>query len=237
MSKVYQDKFSINEDPEEMFNEWLDYRLYDLHTAHPARVVNVDSTRGELTSKSFNPSERTVTVQLCVQRDIKGISHAVSPLINVPVAYPCSSKYGMVWPIESGDEGMVIFSESSMDRWWEQTGENYVVNPEDVRMHSYSDGVFIPHIMRRAAALAEDKINDDELLIRGDGSTISVRGDEVTVTVGQTTFCLNSAGQFEISGATGDFFAELLRALGEISTASGGAGAIPIATLTTMLKV
>lgn len=237
MSKIYQDKFSITDTEEEMFNEWLDYRLYDVHTAHPARVVSVDTFSGGNTIPAFNGKRRTVSVQLCIQRDIKGLAHAVSPLINVPVCYPSSKSFGMTWPLEEGDEGMVIFSESSMDRWWEKEGSDFVVNPEDTRMHSYSDGVFIPNIMRKSVAEGCPEIKDNELIIYNKDTTICLKEDNVTVSVGELTLTLCDDGKFSINTPTGEFVEVLARALEVISAVPLNAAAAPFAAqIRTMVK-
>ena len=212
MAKTIQDRSSITDVDEAIFDELLDERIYEIHTSHPATVISINGR------PPFNGKERTVTVRLGIRRDMKGLSKKIAPLIHVPVLFPSSKNYGMTWPVEVGDTGLVVFSESSIDQWWEGSGSD-VVNPRDMRMHHYSDGFFIPHVMQKLNALSADEIKDGEVVIKSKETKLTLKEDG--------TFCLETEH--------GEFLETLVKALGLINTSSGGVATAEIATLLKMV--
>jgi len=77
---------------------------------------------------SFDPETQTVTVRPAV----KGF-----PLLrDVPVFFPGTRNSAITWMVQPGDECLVIFADSAIDRWFE-TGE--AATPPSDRSHDLSD--------------------------------------------------------------------------------------------------
>jgi hypothetical protein len=109
--------------------------------------------------QDFDPVAQTATVQLAIRENIlqalpappggsaplfpiylrKDV--AVVPLINVPVVFPRGGGYVMTFPIEQGDECLVIFADTAIDGWWQNGG---IQNQVERRRHDISDGICIP---------------------------------------------------------------------------------------------
>lgn len=92
---------------------------------------------------SFNSSNQLAQVQVGIKKVIVSTGAEVSmPVINnVPVHFPGSNGWYMWHEVQKGDEGMLIFSQRSMDSWIETGKENL---PKDLRMFSEKDAVFVP---------------------------------------------------------------------------------------------
>jgi phage baseplate assembly protein gpV len=66
----------------------------------------------------------------------------VMPVIpDVPVIFPRGGKYALTFPVQRGDECLIVFSSRCIDNWWQQGG---VQTQRELRMHDLSDGFAIP---------------------------------------------------------------------------------------------
>lgn len=113
-------------------NDFIDRKLSNVHTAYPARIESYDST-------NFLAS-----VSLELKKNLESMGEVPVPVFNnVPVAFPRSKKGGLLFPVEKGDSGLLIFSERSIDDWIE-LGRAQV--PTDPRKLDYNDGIFFPGV-------------------------------------------------------------------------------------------
>lgn len=111
-------------------NDSLQSRMW---TALPGEVV------------SYDPSALTVQVQptvkgLVTQQDGSGETVDMPVLPDVPVCFPHGGGLSFTFPINPGDECLVVFSSRCIDGWWQSGGSQ--VSPE-FRMHDLSDGFAI----------------------------------------------------------------------------------------------
>ena len=106
----------------------------DLHTAIPACVVSYDAATQKATVQPEIFAETT---------DIDGnrVATKLPAITDVPVVFPRSGAYGITFPLAAGDTVLVVFSESSLDKWATKGGDT---DPEDRRKHSLSDAIAIP---------------------------------------------------------------------------------------------
>ena len=152
---------SLTPEERELFRREL---LSSLHCALPGIVT------------AFDPATQTVTVQPAMRSRLSGSSRtgtvssassglgsaAIStdttdtlllPLIHdVPVFFPGSRRAAMTFPIEPGDECLLIFADSAIDRWFE-TGEAEA--PDSARHHDLSDAFAFVGFRSRPNALPE----------------------------------------------------------------------------------
>lgn len=96
--------------------------------------------------QSYNATNNTVECQPAIREvivDENGNEKYVNLplLINVPVVFPNTGKYGIKFPLQQGDEVLVFFSDLSIDNFWEKGN---VQNPIEQRRHDLSDGMAIP---------------------------------------------------------------------------------------------
>ena len=87
--------------------------------------------------KSYNPDDQTVTVELAVQSQMGGKMVRPPLLTDVPVFFPGGASYGVTFPVQEGDECLVVFADCCIDAWFHNGGS---ATPVSVRKHDLSDG-------------------------------------------------------------------------------------------------
>ena len=109
----------------------IDAKLQNLHTAMPGKIV------------SYDFSKNLAKIQPLIKRKYRDQPSATNlPIItNVPVMHPRMGKASVRLPIKTGDNGLIIFMERSLDSWID---DGNAVDPLDDRKHSISDAVFYP---------------------------------------------------------------------------------------------
>lgn len=95
--------------------------------------------------QSFDPIACTCTVQPAISgqsTDAQGkIKSAPLPLlVDVPVIFPRGGGCTITFPVKTGDECLVVFSDRCIDFWWQSGG---VQEPVDPRQHDLSDAFAI----------------------------------------------------------------------------------------------
>lgn len=92
------------------------------------------------TVESFDAETVTATIQLGILGLSDGESKALSVLNDVPVMFPRGGGCSLTFPVNKGDECLVIFADRCIDFWWQSGG---VQEPVDERMHDLSDAFCI----------------------------------------------------------------------------------------------
>lgn len=171
--------------------------LTDLRVAIPAIV------------KSFDANTQCVTVQIAVSELVRLNSPTwteIDPVQNVPIVLPRAGGYSLTLPIEDGDEGLLVFSDTCFDLWWQNGGVQppggapFTQPFHERRRHDVTDPFFIPGIWSQPNVL--DNYSTDSAQLRSDdGNTIvDVAEDGLTLTSKKVT--INSSGDVDIN-ATG----------------------------------
>lgn len=142
----------------------------DLHTALPGKIVRYDSSTQKADVQLLIKERYTDEAGATQVRDL--------PVIPaVPVQFPGAGGYRITFPIASDDTGLVVFSESSLDKWLVAGG---TVDPSDDRRHDLTDAVFLPglrdfgHPLSSAPTDRATFGKDDGLQIHVDGSKIRI---------------------------------------------------------------
>lgn len=121
--------------------------------------------------QSYNSTQNTVECQPAIReeviRDDNSTEYIQLPLlINVPVVFPNTGKYGIKFPINQGDEVLVIFADGAIDNFWLKGN---IQNPVEARRHDLSDGIAIPCSL----SLPKQYINME--------AGINIAGNDVTI--------------------------------------------------------
>ncbi len=210
-------------DPETAMRAVLDGRQSSIWTAMPGIVDSVDYTTMTL---SVQPAiQGTVT-------DENGVEQAVDLplLIHVPICYPGAGDFILTFPIEEGDEVLVVFASRCIDAWWQSGG---VQRPMEARMHDLSDGFAIPgprsqpnkvSSISSSGLQLRNKAGTTYLEIAGDGKLKLVAPDEVDVTAP----LVKITGNLTVSGtivATGNITGAVVTG-SALATSGGGSATI-----------
>ncbi len=118
---------------DERINRLLQAERFNTHVALPCVV------------QSFDHNKRTVECQPTIRErfidENNRISYINYPvLINVPICFPQCTSGGITFPINRGDECIVLFQDGSIDNW---LLKGNIQNPVEQRRHDLSDGIAI----------------------------------------------------------------------------------------------
>jgi Phage protein Gp138 N-terminal domain len=143
--------------PEEIARVAATEALVDVHTTLPGIVV------------SFDRTTQTAKVQPAIKRLWRdGGWRALPECVDCPVQFPRYGNFVITGPVSPSDEGVLHFSERSIDNWWARGG---VQEQCEMRMHDLSDGFFSPGYSSKGRVPAN--IATDAIEIRTlDGSTV-----------------------------------------------------------------
>lgn len=144
--------------------------LMDVHTSMPAIIM------------SYDANTRTITAQPAIQRvftDGEGISGPMNlpPCVDVPVIFPGSGAYEITFPINEGDECLLLFSERCIDSWF-VSGEPNV--PADYRQHDLSDAIAIVGLKSLNKATPTDNAG---MNIGNATNKIAITDDDISITI------------------------------------------------------
>lgn len=143
--------------PEEIARVAATEALVDVHTSLPGIV------------KAFDPKTQTAKVQPAIMRLWRdGGWKPLPECVDCPVSFPRYGNFVITGPVSIGDEGLLKFSERSIDNWWAKGG---VQEQSEMRMHDLSDGFFEPGYSSKGRV--PSSIATDALEIRTlDGQTM-----------------------------------------------------------------
>ena len=132
--------------------------------------------------QSYDPEKGTVECQPAIREKIINQNEEneyrnLPLLLNVPVVFPSNSEYAVTFLLEKGDECLVLFSDLSIDNFWQKGN---VQNPIEDRRHDLSDGIAIPCNM----SLTKERRTGDGLLLSSSGASILISGSEITFSGG-----------------------------------------------------
>ncbi|RJT45654.1 Gp138 family membrane-puncturing spike protein [Rahnella woolbedingensis] len=121
--------------------------------------------------QSFDPVTVTCTVLPAIKgsdASTTGTESADLPLlVDVPVVFPRGGGVTLTFPVKSGDECLLIFSDRCIDFWWQSGG---VQEPVDTRQHDLSDGFAIIGPQSQAKKISGISANSAQMR-SDDGST------------------------------------------------------------------
>lgn len=173
-------------DNQESFRQSFRGEQKRLWTALPAIVLDVDLEKQTLKAKS--------AIQGVLTNEDGSTTYLKPPIfVNVPICFPRGGGYAITFPIQAGDEVLIIFSSRCIDGWWQSGG---VQAPPDLRLHDLSDGFAIPgptSIPNALSGVSSNslrimnydatkyiEISDDKITVESDGD-VYVAGDNVSV--------------------------------------------------------
>lgn len=144
----------------------------DMHTSMPGII------------QSFDPVRMTCSVQPAIRGAIvapSGRAEAVDLplLVDCPVVFPGGGGYILTYPLQPGDEALIIIAERCIDAWWQSGG---VQAAAEYRLQDLSDGFVIPgprsqpHVVTGGVGMtgAELRTDTGTTVLRLNGDTIEI---------------------------------------------------------------
>ena len=99
---------------------------------------------------AFNEKDQTATIELTIRSLMDGQSVKPPILTDVPVFFFGGQSGGIAFPVQKGDECLVVFADSCIDAWLRNGGSS---SPISVRKHDLSDGFAFVGFRSRPNAL------------------------------------------------------------------------------------
>ena len=140
--------------------------INDLHTAIPAEIVDV------------NYDDGTVDVLPKAKINLASGEEIEYPQINdVPVLFPCgmSKDAVIVYPLNRGDECLLVFCEQSLD-YWRSSG----VTSSEMKF-SLSNAIAIPGLFAKPTSDIREAVKNNSIIIRNGNKKISLSKDKITI--------------------------------------------------------
>ena len=182
-----------------------DYNAQKLRVATPGVI------------QSFDPVKQTAVVQVCLLEPWRIATQTASsngmgfvstsaitmqdikPLQDVPVVFPRAGGFALTFPVQAGDECLLVFGDSCIDSWYTgsataSTPVPYTCNPIELRRHDLSDAFAIVGIWNQQRVLAD--YSTDAVQIRSDDGTVYVE-------VGDTKVTIASSGDVTVNATSG----------------------------------
>jgi hypothetical protein len=145
--------------------------LASTHVAFPARVEAYDS------------NAQTVDVLPQIERATRAIDGSVLredlPIVAaVPIAWPRSGAFGVIFPLAVGDHVLVVVCDRNIGEW-RRTGS--AGDPKDVGVHVLDGAVAVPGLFPSSGAVGAEHVTDHLVIgaLGAGGAGIHVRSGEV----------------------------------------------------------
>lgn len=179
------------------FSAQMENRFKNLHTSLPGIIA------------SFDPVTQMASVQPAIQRVFTENGAVNLPLcVDVPVAFPGGGGYFLTFPVQPGDECILLFSERAIDLWHVQGGTR---PPAEYRLHDLSDGMALVGLNSQpnkipafSAANTELRSRDGQtrVTMKPDGEIENANSEASTRLTSGGKFIINAPGGIELNGNT-----------------------------------
>jgi hypothetical protein len=151
----------------------MDQASGEIFVALPGKVV------------SYSPSKQTADIKPLLKKDLvfddgTEEAEALPILPEVPVVFPRGGGYFLSFPLEAGDNVLLVFCDRSIDSYSQSSGA-VDIDPIDLRTHDIADAVAIPGFFPNPRAL-RDPIGRGAVLGKEGGTQVRARGDTVEIT-------------------------------------------------------
>lgn len=164
-------------------NSAIKSALVDVHTAMPGQIV------------SFDPMSQTASVQLAMRRITTaeaGSQELTLPLITkIPVMFPKAGGFSLRFPVQAGDECLVVFAERELTQWKNFGG---VQTPKDYRRHHLTDGICILGLSSAKNALQNFSNTNCELSNENGDTKVSISNDTIVIEAKGKKIMLSESG-------------------------------------------
>lgn len=138
----------------DVLDAFVDSKLQGVHTAIPGSIVAYDKTQRKAVVKPL------ITMKTRNDEDV-----IIPPIQNVPVIFPSSSSFSLVFPLLPGDGCLILFSETGIGNFLNSQGQEVLA--DDVTRFSLTDAICLPGLFPFSVSAKkvseQNKIEIDEL--------------------------------------------------------------------------
>lgn len=154
----------MKEDFTDVLDFWFDSRLDNIHTILPGRIETY-----------YGHSERKAKVQPLINPiNVKNKKIELKPIDDVPVIFPGSSNFNMIYPLKKGDGVLLVFSEGSLGNFVNSQDE--ITDCLSASKFNLNDCIAIPGLWS-FKSLPDAPENENDLFIQYQDSFIQIKKD------------------------------------------------------------
>lgn len=172
--------------------------------------------------QSFDKDKQTITAIPAIREkltvDGKVDFYEIPLLLDVPIVLPRGGPYTMTFPIQKGDECLVIFGDNCIDSWWQSGG---IQNPIGKRRHDLSDGFAILSCWSQPRVIAN--YSTDSVQLRNEAGDAYIELKEKTINI-VTTEKVNITTTDTVNIGSGDVVINSKVFLDHVHKNGGGIG-------------
>ncbi len=186
---------SSNKDINRALNEFIDTKFFELHTCIPGKIVSYE---GHTTRKArVQPSIKL--------RDLKNNIYPIDPIDSVPVRFPSTSKFNLLFPLEKDDGCHLFFSEVSLGNYLNSNGQ--IIEADDATKFNLQDCICVPGLWTFKNAPTLTGINNNDMFLKFQNAQIQMKKDtnDIIIENSAGTIELTAAGLLNLLGATESF--------------------------------
>jgi hypothetical protein len=151
--------------------------------------------------QAFDPNTQTVTVQPAISemiyKNLVPTPTNLPQLILVPLFMFRMGGFLLTFPVQAGDEGLIIFGDMCIDDWWQRGAPSDTTQPMPVqierRRHDLSDGFFFPGFWNQKRLVSNYSTTVPQLRNEAGTASFSFLGDQIVVT-GRNIILQTAAG-------------------------------------------
>jgi hypothetical protein len=131
--------------------------------------------------QSFDPITQTITAKVAIREryineDLVVSNIEIPILTDVPIVIPRAGGYALTFPIQSGDECLIIFADMCIDAWYSNSG---VQNQIESRRHDLSDAFAILGTWSQPRCLQNYSTDSAELRSLNGTAKIKLKGNVI----------------------------------------------------------
>jgi hypothetical protein len=175
--------YSMEDTLEARLNAFFDFKMGGMFVCMVAEVVNTSKLK-----------ECRIDVKPIVNHEYKDSIVVEYPtILSVPIQFPCSSTSALTFPINQGDNVLLVFSQKGLDVF--KSGATSAHDPIDMRSFDKRDAIAIPCVFPFSKSINNP---DTRTLIHSVGDMVMVHN------IGKEDECevrLTSGGEVKITGA------------------------------------
>jgi hypothetical protein len=142
--------------------------------------------------QSFDSTTQTVSVQPAIREAIRDVNNTqqwvnLPLLVDVPIVLPRAGGFVATFPIQAGDECLVIFADMCIDAWFSNGG---IQNQIEKRRHDLSDCFAILGCWSQPNVISN--YSTDSIQLRNDSGTSYIEIKDTEININSATVKINN---------------------------------------------
>lgn len=176
----------------DILNTWLDSRLFDIHTILPGQI-----------EEYLGHAERKAKVKPLVKPRLKdNQTLSIQPISNVPVMFPSTGNFNMLYPLKKGDGCLLLFSEAAIGNY---LGSNVEQDAEAGTRFQLTDCICIPGLWSFKNVPKPAPENDTDFFLKFQNALIQMKDktNDIVIKNEQGSITIDTAGVITIENSVG----------------------------------